>query len=115
MTEQEKQAALTEVQESLFNSVFVPAFVKLAADKGVNITNEAELEQAIRIATMVEADAMQKKASGNAGLFKQAADTLERKLSGVDPKQAEVAKFTKQAAALPEVRQAVAKAVQLSK
>jgi hypothetical protein len=112
MTEQEKQASLAEVQETLYNTVFVPAFVKLAADKGVNITTEAELAEAVRLAMTLEASQTTKQAQDNSGFLKQAADALQSHVYGKSA-QSEEAHFAKQAAALPEVRQALSKLQQL--
>jgi hypothetical protein len=105
MTDQEKQAA---AQETLYNAVFVPAFVKLAADKGINIQTEAELGEAIRLAMTLEASQAQQTPRDNSGLLKQAADSLQAHVQTPKGQVAEQSYFAKQAAALPEFRQAVA-------
>jgi hypothetical protein len=79
-----KEASAPEAQmnpgEVLFAQVFVPEFVKAATARGYPPRNEAELEQMLKIATMLrinESAAAEAQQKVNGGVLKEAADRLE--------------------------------------
>ena len=111
MSDETKTAeAGPQVGDVLFQKVYLPAFMKAAAERGIVPTNDAELHDMLKIAAMLrlqESAAVEEQAAQTAGVLHKAAAVLETATFGE-------ASNEKQAEALdaiandPEVKQALA-------
>jgi hypothetical protein len=64
-----------QITETLMTNVYVPAFCKKAEALGLNITNEQDLAECIKIATAIRAEQEQAEAQADP-ILKQAAAAL---------------------------------------
>jgi len=107
MSEQEKtvdQEALIKASQKVYRNVYIPAFLKAAADAGIQFQTEDQLANALKIAALVrlhEEQAVQAQAAQGEDMLSKAASALESLTFG-EQGQAPAAVVD------PEVKQALA-------
>lgn len=88
MSEQEKtvdQEALAKASQTLYEKVYIPAFMKAAADAGIQFETEDQLANALKIAGLVrlhEEQAMAQQAEQGGDILSKAASALEQMTFG---------------------------------
>ena len=88
MSEQTKtaQEELVKASETLYEKVYVPAFLKEAARQGLALRTEKDVEDALKVAALVrchEIAAAEKQAQDTSTLLSKAASLLEQNTLGV--------------------------------